>query len=648
MIVKNESKIIERLLSSVAPVIDTYCICDTGSNDNTVEVITSFFNNLGIEGRIVSSPFINFEQSRNFALSSAAGMADYLLLLDADMCLDVKKFDKSKLSEYYSYSILQGSEDFYYYNRRIVKNDGRSKYLGVTHEYLSTPEGIVEKEFPKEEIFIIDIGDGGAKQDKFTRDIVLLEQGVLEEPNNARYYFYLANSYFSTGQCEKAIQNYDKRIELGGWDQEVWYSFYQKGLCYKVLKEDAKAIDSFLNAFNIIPHRLENLYEIVKHYRENSKYQLSNLFYQLAIGITTSANRDNYLFYDATVYNYKLDYEYSIIAFYNGKDNVDDLIVKVLNNCGDRVIRNSVISNNKFYNTKLQSLDIIDYTVSGIKNHLGTFNSSSPSIIEYRGGYMMNVRLVNYFYNEDGYIELFNRDSPQIITINQMKILDSDFNELSSSTILPEYNDSLYIGVEDIRIYNRDNSDDPLIYFLGTGYNGKLSVCGGVYGTQGLQQYKMLKQTFKETECEKNWVYAKDNLLIYSWYPFTLVDVNTAAKVSSDKDMPRIFEDVRGSTCGYRVGNEIWFVTHIVSYEFPRHYYHMFVVLDSELNLLRYSAPFKISDSAVEYCLGLIVKEDKVILSYSEWDRTSKVAIYDRQYIDSKIKYTNDKEVFRV
>ena len=36
MIVKNESKIITRLFDSVLQIIDSYCICDTGSNDNTI------------------------------------------------------------------------------------------------------------------------------------------------------------------------------------------------------------------------------------------------------------------------------------------------------------------------------------------------------------------------------------------------------------------------------------------------------------------------------------------------------------------------------------------------------------------------------------------------------------------------------------
>ena len=33
MIVKNESKIITRVLNSVLPIINNYCICDTGSTD---------------------------------------------------------------------------------------------------------------------------------------------------------------------------------------------------------------------------------------------------------------------------------------------------------------------------------------------------------------------------------------------------------------------------------------------------------------------------------------------------------------------------------------------------------------------------------------------------------------------------------------
>jgi hypothetical protein len=121
--------------------------------------------------------------------------------------------------------------------------------------------------------------------------------------------------------------------------------------------------------------------------------------------------------------------------------------------------------------------------------------------------------------------------------------------------------------------------------------------------------------------------------------------------------MPSIFSHIRGSTCGFKYykklkienhGNinielceeEIWFVVHMVSYENPRHYYHLFVVFDEDMNLLRYSAPFKFEGTPIEYCLSVVVEDERVLVNYSCWDRTTKLAVYDKTYIDSIIKYT--------
>ena len=52
MIVKNESKIIRRLFDSVSKIIDSYCICDTGSTDGTPEIIQAYFESKGISGKV--------------------------------------------------------------------------------------------------------------------------------------------------------------------------------------------------------------------------------------------------------------------------------------------------------------------------------------------------------------------------------------------------------------------------------------------------------------------------------------------------------------------------------------------------------------------------------------------------------------------
>ena len=53
MIVRDESKVIKRLLDSVAPFIDWYTIVDTGSEDNTKAIIKEVMDGYGIEGEIV-------------------------------------------------------------------------------------------------------------------------------------------------------------------------------------------------------------------------------------------------------------------------------------------------------------------------------------------------------------------------------------------------------------------------------------------------------------------------------------------------------------------------------------------------------------------------------------------------------------------
>ena len=108
MIVKNESKIITRLFDSVVTIIDSYCICDTGSTDDTVQIIRDYFSKKNIPGLIVSEPFKNFCHNRNFALNSALGLSDYIFLMDADMTLEINNFTKKDLNAADSFHILQG------------------------------------------------------------------------------------------------------------------------------------------------------------------------------------------------------------------------------------------------------------------------------------------------------------------------------------------------------------------------------------------------------------------------------------------------------------------------------------------------------------------------------------------------------------
>ena len=140
MIVKNESKIIERLLDSVLSIIDSVCICDTGSSDNTIEIIENFMKKHTLPGIVFSEPFQNFGYNRTVALEKASVYGDYLLLLDADMKLVVsKEFNKEKLTDE-AYEIVQQNNEMRYYNTRIIKTGVGIKCVGPTHEYYHIPK----------------------------------------------------------------------------------------------------------------------------------------------------------------------------------------------------------------------------------------------------------------------------------------------------------------------------------------------------------------------------------------------------------------------------------------------------------------------------------------------------------------------------
>lgn len=664
MIVKNESKIITRLLESVLPVIDCYCICDTGSTDNTVDLIQEFFNNKNINGKIVNEPFKNFAHNRNFALQACLGMSDYVLFLDADMILKVNNFDKRSLLKNDYFYLLQGTESFYYQNTRIVKNNGLFNYVCVTHEYINTPPNSTSSQIDKDKLFILDIGDGGSKNDKFDRDIRLLTEAIELDPKNDRYHFYLGNSYHDCGKFEEAISTYQKRINLGGWEQEVWYSHYRIGLCYKNLNKMEEAICAWMNAYNFSQLRVENLYEIIHYYRNSSKHKLAELFYNMANNILSkNLNRDSFLFLHNDIYTYKIDYEYTIFAFYNNVKNISDQIIKVLNNSRDSSVNSNLITNFKFYKNVLSAskkITLSNVIKINVNNEEIDFNSSSSCLIKSKDNqYIMNMRYVNYYINNVG--QYLNIDK-HIITYNKYIELNNFLSITNEKLFESKYDGRRYIGIEDVRIFNDIETNELL--FIGTGFHNdsQIGIVNGKYDTnKNILESNELKTSFSKSTCEKNWVYVdykNSTHIIYNWHPLQICKFNpenNLVDLIEKKEMPLIFSHARGSTCGYKYTkqkvlsddhislnveeSEIWFILHIVSYEDPRHYYHIFAVFDNSMNLLRYSAPFKFEGEPIEYCLSLVVEDDRVLINYSNWDRTTTIGIYDKKYIDSLVKF---------
>jgi hypothetical protein len=278
----------------------------------------------------------------------------------------------------------------------------------------------------------------------------------------------------------------------------------------------------------------------------------------------------------------------------------------------------------------------------------------------------MNQRFVNYYVDKNG--SYLNCDK-YIITINKFIELNENLLITREKFFDVNFEERRYIGIEDLKIFYEEKKDK--IIYIGTGYhkNNSIGIVAGNYDlNNNILISNELSQNFNYSQCEKNWVYVdylNETHVIYKWNPMQICKLNNETnmiEIVKTINMPNIFTHARGSSCGFKYiknlpnnlnnidnintnininieEHELWFVVHLVSYESPRHYYHMIVVFDNNMNLLRYSAPFKFEGEPIEYCLSIIVNENNVIMNYSVWDRTSIIAVYDKKYIESKLIY---------
>lgn len=643
MIVKNESKIITRMFDSVLRLIDSYCICDTGSTDDTVGIIERYFAERNIPGIVVSEPFRDFGYNRTYALEQCKNrpFADFLLLMDADMILtyganfDVVHF-KNQLHLHQAHYILQGHGDFFYKNVRFVKNNHGIKYWGVTHEYVDVPPGTTYGSFDIDIIFIDDVGDGGCKTDKFLRDINLLTKALEQTPNNDRYTFYLANSYRDSGQKEKAIETYKKRATLGGWIEEVWYSYFSIGRAYKELDDMERAIYYWMEAYNAFPERIENLYEIVHFYRNQGRNELAYMFYRLAdVKRGQMKSSLDLLFAEQDVYNFKLDYELSIIGYYVNRDNYD--LAKCCMNllAFPRIeshLKSNIMSNYKFYSPYI-AMDHTPFQLT-IECPDARFVSSTPSICIHNGKYYVNTRFVNYRIDEHGGYE----NQEHIETINVLSVYNFNWKKQGGDLILQHdrSRDNYYVGLEDIRLFSYNGK---LLYNANRGTNRGVSIEHGYIDTATGNTVDSI--VMSKREVEKNWTLFEDGegnmKCIYGWHPLIIGDIRDGAfHTTHELPTARIFENFRGSTNGVPVGDEIWFLCHVVSYENRRFYYHVMVALDkTTLKITRYTPFFTFTKECVEYTLGFTYKDGTLLIGYSTMDRTTRYIHVKKTWFDN-------------
>lgn len=635
-IVRNESARILRMLDSVKDIISTFAILDTGSSDNTIDLIEEWSTRTGIKGLVGRGAFVDFSQARNQALDMARSWHqlpttpwfDYLLLADADMELVVEipalAFNDLQGEAYY---MQQKAGGVSYSNTRLLSVISPAKYVGVTHEYLDVAvTGTIAG------AHFVDHADGANRAEKFPRDIRLLNEDLARDPENPRTWFYLANTHRDAGNLADAERCYRKRIALGGWDEEVWNAqvnlanvMEQQGL------EDAYLREA-LKAYQLRPSRAEPLHALAKHYRNSGENALAILFAEKGLSIPKP---NDLLFLEDWVYDWGFREELSIAGFYQSETR--ERAFKITNSLAldpkvPEHVRNLARFNMVHYLRPLREFapsyheQEINFTPSP------GFTAMNPCVcLRPTGDLEVLLRTVNYRINEQGQYMVGPKgcwDAP-IETENWLLQLGQDLRTRDYMKVrwdrpAPKFN--MVLGLEDMRIFWHKGERQFVACAREQSETGTPEQWHGY-----LPQSYDFNEAYVDNErrisdpalCEKNWApIAAESPLLWMMYRLDKIQKgHEQEKIACDIAV----DNISGGSPYIRFRNGFLSIVHEATAH-PAHgrriYQHRFAWLDCGLSRPRVSLPFVFRGVQIEFAAGLTQSwiDGKVVVSFGERD----------------------------
>ena len=450
MIVKNESKTLPRLWSSVQSFIDGWVICDTGSTDTTLEFLQSLKDTSPIPGNYFQQEWKNFGHNRSLSFTTAQQWVQenqpdwdtskcWSLLLDADMVLSVNTTNPKESiftlpevnHEIRGFEFEQRQGGLHYKNIRMLRIDSPWNCVGKTHEYwnFNAPHDYhkMMRAVPTSILFIDDRGDGGARGDKYQRDEKLLREQLEETPDDSRTWFYLSQTLQDLGRWQEAHDGYLKRVSLGGWDEEKWMAALRAANCSydgskdsKLSEEErqklwAQTVQECVSAWSMRPQRAESLYRLAHWSRIKGKNLEAWAWIQL--GKQIPFPKDDKLFVEPHAYHDGWWDEISICAYYvrnqvpNAEKEAIDALEKLLIGRYKGNIespahrrRDMARSNRRFYPyPTLYKKPQLHYQGEWTPAKKG-WNACNPSMIKHGDGFICSVRNVNYKIVNGSYV----------------------------------------------------------------------------------------------------------------------------------------------------------------------------------------------------------------------------------------------------
>ena len=283
MIVKNAGDIFEEVLTKNLSIIDRWTILDTGSTDNTVEIIKKVLVGKK-KGELYQEPFIDFGTSRNRCLELAGSSCKYKLMLDDTYVIEgkLREFLEETRGDQFSdsFSLYITSDDVQYCSNRITKTTSKLKYIYKIHEVIQM-ENNINVCIPIEEAKIHDTRSDYMEKrtmDRKEYDLKLLFEMLEELPNDPRHLYYIGQTYNLIKKYELAFEYFMKRVEHpveGNIQEKLDACFEAARLANFYLNKPWEECEKlYLRSFEMDKTRPEAMYFIgIHYYLNNDKFK---------------------------------------------------------------------------------------------------------------------------------------------------------------------------------------------------------------------------------------------------------------------------------------------------------------------------------------------------------------------------------------
>jgi glycosyltransferase involved in cell wall biosynthesis len=341
---KDEAHVAERMLDSIKSIVDAICVIDTGSTDNSIEVVKQWGEKNGIETHVFERPFDNFENSRNFSMEKAREIFlnrdsndwyGFWLDFDEQIVID-PNFDKSKINkDLYMFNTF--IKNMKYTRNELYRLSKPFRWYGPIHEFIISDDKNITSGLLDGLHVNVSMDGASWKGDtskKYLSHAHTLESYISDNRKDPRWIFYTAQSYHDSSSMKdnkeeneerlrRSLKYYKERVNRpDGYAEEIYYSQYRIGTIMRILEEPWNlTMQECLKAYSIDPLRGESIKTIIDYYLQVGEWHLAYLYTKFAKSNFHGKNPypKRLLFVDGPLYEWKFAEAHAAASFYTGR-----------------------------------------------------------------------------------------------------------------------------------------------------------------------------------------------------------------------------------------------------------------------------------------------------------------------------------------